>query len=713
MSEGIFTGMVPGKNNKIQGGYKMNKKIARSIVVLTMMIIVLTMLSLSSKTAQATSGTIRHIVGLMNVGDSVYIKGSTTSANQGNTDTATVSLVAGEQKVVGAWVLSDSKINRYEILIQKGSTLFRYSPNEVKNHVGLTSEMVSQFNKQDKTTYQTVNTEWNFVLDANKLDSGTWTMETWAYTDAGSFCAGRITVNVGQKNITTYNHASCYGTDIKIGNDYNKVNKSYNYGTTSKFDFRLWAIHDQGLSGYSYKITSPNGGSYSSGSVTLNSIVRNDLADCNVCENLKIGQSASLANTGCNGSINLSKFKPGNYQIDITATPRKGNAFKVLQIDLKISANTLTFIGGQGASYIDGTGLADLVTVPNTTNKSYSIASTGQSNMDFKDMPLYKKDGYHFLGYADTQNATTAQYDENHPLPWSSSKTVYAVWRAKKHITYVPESGDEITLDDLPNGKFIVESGVFEKKDYILLGYTTTKGGTKVTHRIGVSYPLKADITLFPVWIPAKDVPRLTDDSKLNFEKYGIQDDDFKKDAYNRNLNEFTCLPEYQKFFDSKEVDDALRLFKSDEWARITDTARKQRINKWANVIRKQYGLSDKYQYHIVISAPRNEKEKKADGMLYRDTNEVWLSSDIMNNPEKVAAVTAHEIRHARQDERQENRKDYMDLLYDYDGKTYIEVNEAGDNYSDYENQILEAEAFACTKLCENRLNALKKSGWK
>ena len=413
----------------------MKKNTKRILSALCLIVLIVTLVGgvLAPGTTTQAAGTIKHVVGLLNVGDTTIIKGTTTPpSSYGATDTATISLSGSQQYIVGAFVLSNSKINRYEILLQKGNTSFKYSPTETKNHAGLTPELINVYNKQDKTTYKNVNTEWNYIIDTNKLDTGKWTLESWAYTDAGSFCAGRITVNVGAKNISTYNHVSCYEGAIKIGNDYNKVSKSVSYGTSQKYNFRLWVIHDQGLSGYAYKITPSNGGSYSSGSVTLKSSTRTDLADCNVCETLKIGQSASLANTGCNGTVDFSKFKPGKYQIDITATPRKGNAFKVLQINLTItgsstSNNTVTPAQNTNIRTITYD-LQDGTLVSGNLTQSFS----GNDDYIILDPPTASKKDYVCYEYSTQPNGEGIRYRidaEIRPSTFTASNTtLYAHW---------------------------------------------------------------------------------------------------------------------------------------------------------------------------------------------------------------------------------------------------------------------------------------------
>ena len=730
----------------------MYQKKKRIISLVLLAIMVFTMIGgvlTPGQTSQA-AGTIKHVVGLLNVGDTTIVKGTTTPpSSYGNTDTAILSLSGSQQYIVGAFVLSNSKIDHYEILLKKGNTIFKYSPTETKNHAGLTTAIVNAYNKQDKTTYQTVNTEWNYIIDTNNLDAGQWTLESWAYTAAGTFCAGKVTINVGVKNISTYNHASCYEGAIKTGNAYNTVNKSDSYKTTAKFKFRLWAIHDQGLSGYSYKITSSNGGSYSSGSVSLNSIVRYDLDEYKVRETLKIGQSASLANTGCDGTVDFSKFKPGSYKIEITATPKKGNAFKVLQINLKIDGKTVTFVGGTGAKYISGSSSLPLTTVTGTTNLTYATG-LGRTTLNYNVLPKFSRAGYEFMGYAESSNSTTAKYKPNTDFCFDQNKTLYAVWKKEGSIipTPTPIPSDQLIIEYDPNGGEITDHPereiqvvtgdpvtlnppTMERYGHKFVGYTldqqiTTVNKTgnieiRIESKFGENDPhthlnetlaTQKDHKIYHAGdqVAVSELKKSKSETKIILYAVWQINADFQRDVYSGNNIDgeipFTVTDpsKYFGFNMSQTVKDTK--------AKLLTNSDKEKVKQFAeafsHAILDELGYKDNYpKIELSPKVPQGTDHTLASYDHSQDIIYIYPAA-FESKSSNMAQLVAHETRHAYQYRMSQepkslnNAADKVKYIYEYNQQSsmYGDINNhyvSGDGFN--ENQYNEAEAYCFMNL--------------
>ena len=80
----------------------------------------------------------------------------------------------------------------------------------------------------------------------------------------------------------------------------------------------------------------------------------------------------------------------------------------------------------------------------------------------------------------------------------------------------------------------------------------------------------------------------------------------------------------------------------------------------------------------------------------------VCINSCNFDNPQEILDTVAHEVRHAYQFQRAQNPKEEIDYLYAYNFENYITpyVTDGGYvNFTDYQDQLIEAEARAFANL--------------
>ena len=133
-----------------------------------------------------------------------------------------------------------------------------------------------------------------------------------------------------------------------------------------------------------------------------------------------------------------------------------------------------------------------------------------------------KRDGYVLVGWADSQDATTAIYFPGDSITLTKDapeKTIYAVWEKGYTLNYSSEGYDGYDLTGMPQNQsaittaasydFTVASEPPMRKGYTFQGWGESSGSTEVVYKGGETITLNQETptkTLYAVWEKRTDV---------------------------------------------------------------------------------------------------------------------------------------------------------------------------------------------------------------
>ena len=117
----------------------------------------------------------------------------------------------------------------------------------------------------------------------------------------------------------------------------------------------------------------------------------------------------------------------------------------------------------------------------------------------------FHRDGYTFLGWSTSKTAKTATYTGRERVVLTSDVQLYAVWKANTYtISFNPNNGvggptkqtktHDVTLT--LTKEYPTRTG----KNYVFLGWSTSKSATTATYKPGGAFKINADTTLYAVW---------------------------------------------------------------------------------------------------------------------------------------------------------------------------------------------------------------------
>ena len=216
---------------------------------------------------------------------------------------------------------------------------------------------------------------------------------------------------------------------------------------------------------------------------------------------------ASPSNTSGSGSVNLRAntgslvrtahtLTGWNTQADGLGTHYDLSASYDLQADVTLYAEwahvdyTITYNGNNKT-----TG-----TVPGTTTGHGSVTLAGNSgNMT--------RNGYVLTGWNTAANGGGNHYELGGSYNLTGNITLYAEWTAIEYtITYDGNNNTSGTAPVHTTGYGTVNiangHGTLVRTGYTFGGWNTQADGLGITHAIGSSYDLQADVTLYAIWTP-------------------------------------------------------------------------------------------------------------------------------------------------------------------------------------------------------------------
>ena len=115
------------------------------------------------------------------------------------------------------------------------------------------------------------------------------------------------------------------------------------------------------------------------------------------------------------------------------------------------------------------------------------------------------REGYYFLGWAETKNATTADYKSGDAVSvWFGNITLYAVWKARNNtITFNANQGTGTVpspIKVLTGKDAVIPKANLTRSGYWFLGWSTSQNATTATYKSGDKISVKKDTTLYAVW---------------------------------------------------------------------------------------------------------------------------------------------------------------------------------------------------------------------
>ncbi|MCR5461218.1 MAG: InlB B-repeat-containing protein [Acetatifactor sp.] len=230
------------------------------------------------------------------------------------------------------------------------------------------------------------------------------------------------------------------------------------------------------------------------------------------------------------------------------------------------------------------------------------------------------------------------------------------------------------------------------RNGYVLLGYAQNKNASYPGYLLCNAYKFSYNVTLYAVWAKRSEI----------YDRYG--------DSFSYGL-------------DMSRISSTLDLFSERKWVGQSTYTKIKRVTMLTTALANLYGISNLPK--VAKGLPADALEGDI-GYYKAETNTIylhpilyvddWLVIDRGTEIEEMPAchllarTIAHELRHAYQFERACNPRSRIDYLfaynygfYGYGINNYIDpitdVNGNPLNIIEYQDQIIEAEAFGVEKL--------------
>lgn len=156
---------------------------------------------------------------------------------------------------------------------------------------------------------------------------------------------------------------------------------------------------------------------------------------------------------------------------------------------------------------------------------------------------------------------------------------------------------------------------------------------------------------------------------------------------------------QFQFDFDvyDEKLQDALQLFREDEWNELDYAERIGTIKALIDTLAGMLGIEDIPDLELFDGI------EDLRGQFVARENKVEINTIGFETPGRLVETIAHEMRHAYQEMRAMLGETKQDILYALNFENYISPVEIGDGkflfFSDYQDQLVEAEARAFAKL--------------
>ena len=119
------------------------------------------------------------------------------------------------------------------------------------------------------------------------------------------------------------------------------------------------------------------------------------------------------------------------------------------------------------------------------------------------------RDGYAFLGWADSNSATSANYTSGNIITLDNNHTLYAIWAPIYTLTYDLNGGTgEVAAETCHSTTTIgscnlqISNTIPTRENYAFLGWDTSASANTASYIPNINITLSSDITLYAIWAP-------------------------------------------------------------------------------------------------------------------------------------------------------------------------------------------------------------------
>ena len=183
-------------------------------------------------------------------------------------------------------------------------------------------------------------------------------------------------------------------------------------------------------------------------------------------------------------------------------------------------------------------------------------------------------------------------------------------------------------------------------------------------------------------------------DDETNNDIEQLDFDELLPEIFGRSTEEFS----FDFYFDD-DILDIMEKFKQPNWDVLDKSEKMDVAYEFVKLLGEKLRLNKTPDVSFIIDDP-----SKLGAFLPRE-KVLEINSGLMSNPVELMKTIAHEMRHAYQHERADNPTSVMDVLYGLNFANYISPVLVGDGkylfFTDYQDQLVEAEARAFEKLFE------------
>ena len=753
--------------NTITGGTTMNqitKKILSALLFAVILLATVGGMIGPAKSAKAATNRYRVCEDILN---------KSTQITNGFTNVSRDISQGSPKLSFGGWVLSDETIAAYNFtFVGTGFSRSNLTDFQATDRVSFDSGL-AQLRKSTGIgkKAKTQNTGYSGTLQIGKLTPGSYTFVLTATTVNGtSFTVLKISFKIiGTNNNTTTTSKFLYCID-EPANSTGPTNKASTIMLRTPIEkslkLKAWCVCDEGVKEYQVVV---NGNT-----LTVPGCTRPDSAAIIKAANSQgVGKNDNKATHGLEYSLDISKLEKGKtYTAVINAVTKNNKTIRLVGIQFQTKAasgqssnttvnNTVTF-KGSGGTYVADTGKVPNSVTSDKTTVKYSFTpgtSDKSSTMASKDMPVFYRKGYTFLGFSDKQNDTTPKYkvpNGNENLKWTGTKELYAVWKegTKLETPYIlyDSNGGEFTeypereIQPYPASavRVTLKPPKTERYGHEFMGYALvpqrtgiySKNGDKVEimsffddldlaftngelrTQTDIKYYKENDevdlselkefgnqIILYAVW-------RIYD---VDVTENGIKKDpfNFRDDVYSGRAitgQTFTEITPKTYFKSLINVDTATEV--KNTRSKLNTSFNKTNIEAFSHALLDELGFKDNYP-----AVEFQDYAKVGDGITYasydHQYNILYIYEETIkqnNYEKKIAQVVAHETFHAYQYKMSKstksitNSEDKVKYIYEYNMQStlYGDINNHyASNMTDgyYLNQYTEAEAWRFQEL--------------
>lgn len=194
------------------------------------------------------------------------------------------------------------------------------------------------------------------------------------------------------------------------------------------------------------------------------------------------------------------------------------------------------------------------------------------------------RDGYDFLGWSISQNATSASYQPGTSISVGGTTTLYAVWQKneveKVTLTYI-DRGLQYAQDTYDKGESAtVKNCTNTRNGYTFQGWATNSAAENVVYAAGKTFTISEDTTLYAVW--SKNPAKMTVTWKDGYTDDPIKVEKVSKTITDEELEEYYPADPTREGYTFNGWGDP----EKDEDGNITITAKWKKATESANPIK-------------------------------------------------------------------------------------------------------------------------------